>query len=145
MKEHEQPADVVGEDLGRPEPVDASFLGGVIVQLQVMGVHAWPECPYPEVAYLRNPHRHVFHIRAYLLTTGDRAVEILRFQHKLKNYLEKTYATPGRNELDFQNRSCEQLAHELLHRFGLHACDVLEDGENGAWIFRKKVMLAHAT
>lgn len=30
--------------------------------------------------------------------------------------------------------SCEQIATELAYEFLLSKCEVLEDGENGAWV-----------
>ena len=36
----------------------------VIVKLQVDGIHCWPDAEevFPEVGFLSDPHRHMFHI-----------------------------------------------------------------------------------
>jgi len=37
---------------------------------------------------------------------------------------------------NFGNRSCEDIAEELIETFDLLNCEVLEDGENGAYLWR---------
>jgi hypothetical protein len=64
----------------------------VFCTTQIEGTHNWPSCPYDEVDYLRVPHRHVFHIKAYKpVTHSDRDVEFIMLKHQIRNYLIKKY------------------------------------------------------
>lgn len=104
----------------------------VVVSLQWEGVHQWAECPFEDVAFLRFPHRHVFHIRAEkLVTHSDRDVEIIKLKREILASLADDFGNGfiGR-------KSCEDLCKHLMARHGLHAVEVLEDGENGAKIWR---------
>lgn len=95
-------------------------------------IHNWPGCPFDEVAYLRNPHRHIFHIKAYhAVNHDDRDVEFIMMKHRIEEYLIATY--PDRK---FGAKSCEMLGRELIEKFNLTRCEVSEDGENGAIITR---------
>lgn len=109
----------------------------IVVTLQVEGFHCWPQAP-DEVDFLRHRHRHIFHIKCWKnVTHGDRDIEIILFKRAMIHYLnkrynqEEIYLTPI---LEFESKSCEQLAEELCVKFDLSACEVLEDGENGAYV-----------
>lgn len=66
----------------------------VVVNLEVEGTHCWPECPIPEVSFLRNPHRHVFKIRCEKpVSHSDRDVEIIMLKRAVKSYLVSQYQT----------------------------------------------------
>jgi hypothetical protein len=92
------------------------------------GIHCWPECPFEEVKYLRDPHRHIFHIKAHKqVFHDDRDVEFIMLKHQVETYLRDTYPR-GRMGLT----SCEMLGRELMNKFGLIEVEVSEDGENGA-------------
>jgi len=55
-----------------------SLKKSVVVTLQVEGVHYWEDCPIPEVAFLKNLHRHIFHIKAMkTVQHNDRDIEII--------------------------------------------------------------------
>jgi hypothetical protein len=102
--------------------------------LQVEGTHNWPGCPFDEVAYLRDPHRHVFHIKAYkLVTHSDRDVEFIMLKHQIVQFFEDRYMCSGSSKLcEFGAKSCEMIAQELINQFDLSRCEVSEDNENGA-------------
>lgn len=121
------------------------FIEQVYCRLQVEGTHSWPNCPFDEVAYLRDRHRHVFHIKAYKqVTHSDRDVEFIMLKHEIKNYLEARYysydisngntITQGTHLHEFGSMSCEMIAKELIEQFDLSACEVNEDDENGAFV-----------
>lgn len=100
----------------------------IVVNLQFEGIHCWPTCPIEEVKYLREPHRHMFHICCKKhVKHDDRDIEIIQFKHRVCEYLNELY--PDHN---MGSTSCEMLAENLTARFGLCYCSVLEDGENGA-------------
>lgn len=104
----------------------------VFCTLQIEGTHRWPDCPFPEVAYLRDEHRHLFYIKAYkTVTHSDRDVEFIILKHRIEEYFIKYY----NNTLHlcaFGAKSCEMIAEELIAEFGLSRCEVSEDNENGA-------------
>ena len=112
----------------------------VVVRLQIEGLHCWPnaENVFPEVGFLADPHRHIFFIelkkRVY---HDDRDIEIILFKRSVLEYLTEKYDNTNvesyyYHSLDFGSKSCEMLAKELLFKFDLEYCSVLEDGENGA-------------
>ena len=103
----------------------------VIAKLRVEGIHAWRDCPLKEVAFLRHPHRHEFHITCTkAVTHGDRDVEIIMLKRAVAKHLADLYGTP----CDFGTQSCEQIAAGLFRHFELDSCEVLEDGENGGLV-----------
>ena len=109
-------------------PINRLTLTEVYCSLQVEGTHCWPECPIPEVDYLRFPHRHMFHIKAYKkVSHSDRDVEFIKLKQEITTYIQNAYPL-GK----FGSMSCEMLAHELIMNFSLSRCDVSEDNENGA-------------
>jgi len=112
----------------------------VYCSLQLEGIHNWPNCPHEEVAYLRNNHRHMFHIKTWVdVGHDDRDVEFIIFKHQVEEYLINKY---GMNEelgirvCEFGPMSCEMIARELIEHFNLSRCEVSEDGENGAIVTR---------
>ncbi len=109
----------------------------VVSSLQVEGLHCWPEAKqvFPEVGFLSDPHRHMFHITAVKkVEHNDRDVEIIKMKHDIQEYLESEYHSRYFGCLDFNRMSCEDIAEELVNVFELMSCKVLEDGENGAII-----------
>ena len=89
----------------------------VYCSLQIEGTHNWPGCPFDEVAYLRDTHRHVFHINS-------------KYLNAVKHLADGT-EIPGKKLCEFGSRSCEMIAEELIVTFNLSRCEVSEDGENG--------------
>lgn len=107
------------------------------ITFQKEGIHAYPAAltdpKLKDVAFLGNPHRHIFHFRVWLeVFHDDRDVEFILF----KRELEALYQSSGPYTTDFQ--SCEMLARELIMYVREHytgrevAVEVSEDGENGA-------------
>lgn len=105
----------------------------VYCTVQVEGIHRWETCPFEEVFYLRDPHRHVFHIKAYKqVNHDDRDVEFIMLKHQIENHLYTEYGSDLTNVCEFGNMSCEMIAKELIRLFDLSRCEVSEDNENGA-------------
>ena len=95
------------------------------------GFHRWPQAP-DEVGFLRDRHRHIFHVRAEkTVTHDDRDVEFIL----LKRAVEAEIKTLS-DEEDMEAWSCERWATELLQRLQLDKVEVSEDGENGAVVER---------
>jgi len=107
----------------------------VFCTTQLDGTHNWPECPFDEVAYLRDPHRHMFHIKATkIVTHTDRDTEFIMLKHQVIEYLRNKYYNNLMHCYEFGAMSCEMIASELFVEFGLIECEVSEDGENGATV-----------
>ena len=116
----------------------------VYCTLQLEGLHHWPGCPIAEVSYLKDLHRHVFHIKAHkLVTHADRDVEFIELKHKINLYLEHEYWDGTLRLMHFGAQSCEMIAKELITKFNLSKCEVSEDGENGAIVTVKKEIVSH--
>ena len=104
----------------------------VWVKTSFTGFHRWKDAS-AEVAYLRDWHRHVFHVRVMVEVTHDnRDVEFHLLKGKVDQYLKEDYA-----DQHFE-ASCEQIAVNLLDRFNAALVEVSEDGENGATVIRRK-------
>lgn len=105
----------------------------VFVTFQLEGLHHWPECPFEEVAYLRDLHRHMFHFKATKrVTHSDRDVEFIMLKHQMIEHLEEEYWDDDQKCLMFGSMSCEMIGKELIEKFDLTEIEVSEDGENGA-------------
>jgi 6-pyruvoyl-tetrahydropterin synthase len=113
----------------------------VFVTTTFAALHRWPDAPEP-VVYLRDLHRHLFHVRVELdVQHNDREVEFLM----LKDWLDSTLAvmlqrhdekiTPSIGSTSCE-AVCEALAASLTDRYPGRGClvAVSEDGENGALI-----------
>lgn len=101
----------------------------VVATFQHEATHNWPHAKdeAPEVAFLSNEHRHVFHVKLIKeVSHGDRDIEFIILKRRAQEYLQATY---GR---EFGRRSCEDVAEELLEYFKCSEVQVFEDGENGA-------------
>lgn len=99
--------------------------------IQVEGFHCWPEAP-AEVAFLRQEHRHLFHIKGCVqVYHDDRDVEFILLGRKMLGFFHRVYPDGRLGRL-----SCEMLAQQFVDEFDLTLCEVSEDGENGAWIVK---------
>ena len=98
----------------------------VIVRLQVDGMHNFPKAAelFPEVAFLAERHRHIFHIEA--------KKEFLMFKKDITDYLKQMYYKPETRTHEFGAMSCEMIAKIILNQFNCTAVSVWEDLENGA-------------
>lgn len=107
----------------------------VYARTEVEGFHHWPNAP-ETVKFLRDRHRHMFHIRAgAYVTETDRQVEFILMKREIVAALSPLKSPDG--TYDFKSMSCEDIAIYLWHGLnysGLKVSwvDVSEDGENGA-------------
>ena len=102
----------------------------VWVTTSFIGYHRWRDAPEP-VAFLRDFHRHVFHVKVMVeVTHDDRQIEFIMLKRELDNYLEENLA-----ERQF-DLSCEQIALILLREYKANMVEVSEDGENGARVIQ---------
>lgn len=101
-----------------------------------IGFHFWKDAP-DKLAYLRVPHRHVFHVEVQVnVSHHDRQIEF----HLLKKLVDEVIAdwSMGTQELA-KPYSCERMAGMLLDtlteaKFDTRQVSVSEDGENGATV-----------
>tara|TARA_B100000953_G_scaffold300250_1_gene304404 strand:+ start:2042 stop:2401 length:360 start_codon:yes stop_codon:yes gene_type:complete len=109
----------------------------VIASLQVEGLHFWKDCDIEEVRFLKNLHRHIFHITVKKkVSHNDRDIEIIKLQRSIKSFLMDKFVFKdcSHGTCHFGNMSCEDIAEMLVDKFKLDYCKVLEDNENGAEI-----------
>ena len=107
----------------------------VIVKLQVDAMHNFPKAAelFPEVAFLADRHRHMFHFEVKKeVFHDDRDVEFIMLKRDITDYLKQMYYKPETRTHEFGPRSCEMLAKEILNQFNCTAVSVWEDLENGA-------------
>jgi hypothetical protein len=109
------------------------------------GIHCYPAAATDprlntageyDVAFLANPHRHIFHFRVSIdVWHNDRDIEFIQF----KRWLESLYSGNS-SVLALDWKSCEMIADDLYiqiaNRYPGRAVviEVSEDGENGCCI-----------
>jgi hypothetical protein len=104
-----------------------------MVQTTFAGSHCWPTAPEGKHVHLRNPHRHLFHVKLLIQQFhDDRDIEFLDFKDRLDAFL-KTFP------FFLGHKSCEMMATEIGKWAKSDAersvkVEVWEDGENGALI-----------
>ena len=106
----------------------------IIVRLQIEGLHRWPDAAkvFPEVSFLSDPHRHIFHIECRKeVFHDDRDSEFIMFKRDVREHFVK-YFNADLRLFDFDTMSCEMIARELLEKFECVYVSVFEDNENGA-------------
>ena len=112
----------------------------VVVTFQIEGFHCWPEAKdvFPEVAFLSDRHRHMFHFRCYAsVTHTDRDEEFILLNRKIQKALRIGFTSSETNVLEFGRMSCEDIGEWLLESFpALYKVEVWEDGENGCAVER---------
>ena len=107
----------------------------VIVSLTFAGIHHWPGAVHFEgKEYLADPHRHLFHVKAWApVRHDDRDIEILDLKEQLQDWIKVKYRKAQHGSHELHASSCEDVARKLLDAFPrLSQVEVLEDGENGA-------------
>jgi len=107
----------------------------VIVRLQVDGEHNFPAAKelFPEVAFLSDPHRHIFHIEAKVeVFHDDRDKEFICLKRDIQDFFRQMYYNPEKRTHVFGPMSCEMIATKVLNQFGCKSVQVWEDLENGA-------------
>lgn len=108
----------------------------IVVNFNLEGLHQWTTCDIDQVAYLRNLHRHVFYFTVKVPVTHlDRDIEIIKLKHDLVSYFVTKYFDKEYSCCNFGTKSCEELAVELLTITSGHEASVLEDNENGAYVY----------
>jgi hypothetical protein len=109
------------------------YRSAIWITTQFEGFHAWTGCPFEDVDFLRDRHRHIFHVKLTVpVTHSDRDVEFIRFKREVNEFLKQKWPD---GELGCM--SCEMIGSVLLDHFtNASVCEVSEDGENGAIVGR---------
>ena len=108
----------------------------IIMNTRFVGYHYWKDAPI-KVDFLKNVHRHEFHVEIKLsVDHDDRELEFCFIKDHLSSFLNGRYKNRTFTE------SCEQIAGNVLNfiwvEYGLSRkvyVKVMEDGENGAEIY----------
>jgi len=89
---------------------------------------------YPDAGnFLKNEHRHLFFICVKIrVWDNNREIEFLEKKKEIETYITEKYANRF-----LMGVSCEDIAEELLHKFGAFFVSVYEDNENGAEIYEE--------
>ncbi|MBO4221981.1 hypothetical protein [Bradyrhizobium neotropicale] len=102
----------------------------ITVKFQVPGFHRWPDAPEHR-AYLRNDHRHLFHVEVSTpVEHHERQIEL----HDLMDEAKELFCQPT------NWASCESMAYHLAtrlsdkHQGAPFRVAVFEDGEAGATV-----------
>ncbi len=102
----------------------------IVIKTQFEAIHNWPDCGIESVSYLRNPHRHIFHVEMKWIVEGlNRDIEFIDQKHKVDDFIHKKLAYKNIGAM-----SCEMIASRLMTKFNARFVSVFEDGENGAEI-----------
>ena len=100
----------------------------VWITTQFRAFHRWKDAQ-DNVVFLRDYHRHVFHVKLGMKVSHDnREIEFFNFQKNADLYIFDHFMDA------LLELSCEQIAIELLKEFSGSFCEVSEDGENGALV-----------
>lgn len=111
----------------------------IIINLQVEGIHNWPDANklIPEVGFLSDLHRHMFHITVEKqVNHDDRDIEIIMFKRSINEFLIRNFYDTKYNMLNFKSNSCEMISLMILNHFNCTSVQVLEDGENGSKTYK---------
>ena len=124
-----------------------SIKSSIIIRFQLEGFHNFPKAIelFPEVSFLSERHRHIFHFECKKqVFHDDRDVEFIIFKRKVQSYMIEKFGS-SKYEMnhplfayhcEFGPMSCEMIARDLLEKFELESVSVFEDGENGASLER---------
>lgn len=103
-------------------------------------LHCWPNAP-EEVAFLRNPHRHQFHVTVILsVVHEDRDLEFFIIKDRVDYWLHRNF-----DKCDLGPMSCETMGEQIgtyldsLYPNRLVSVEVAEDGINSAIISYERV------
>lgn len=105
----------------------------VYVTSEFIATHAWPACPFEEVSFLRNQHRHKFFVKVmFRVSKDDREIEFFMAKQQLDSFLYGAY-----HDNNLGSLSCEMLAKSIYTYMDSKVGTVIgvqvsEDNENGA-------------
>ena len=103
----------------------------VVIKTDFPATHHWPDCPIPEVNFLKHPHRHLFYVvMKFRVGHNDRDIEFINMKMDVEDFIMREYYNQFLGK-----KSCEDIAEELMNDFKADFVSVFEDNENGAEIY----------
>ena len=103
----------------------------IIVNTRFSALHCWPKCNIPGKEYLRNTHRHEFHVQVKIqVNHTDRDIEFITFKEELDSFLQDSF-----QQRNLSTMSCEMICEIIKKEFfgySIVYIRVMEDGENGS-------------
>lgn len=101
----------------------------VIIKTSFEAIHHWPDCPFEDVFFLRQPHRHIFHVTMkWPVHHNDRDKEFILAKREVEDFLLQEWHGNHMGSM-----SCEDFCEALLTQFPTAIyVSVFEDNENGA-------------
>lgn len=118
--------------------VQVAYSAFIMVNHSFIAQHRWAACPFPEQAFLKNWHRHVFGVKVQLVMQhNDRDLEFFRVQNTLREVCKPW-------EHKQVEKSCEMFGVDILKTLLEMGYPVLgvrvdEDGENEAQIMNRSL------
>lgn len=110
------------------------------VTTSFVGFHCWPKAPKAR-AYLRRPHRHVFHVKVTVpVEIMDREVEFHDLKDELNTVIQERVA-PWMTAEQKCKDSCEKIAESIAlgmndeYGYKRMKVEVSEDGECGGLVY----------
>lgn len=108
----------------------------IFIKTQFEKLHKWENAPKSE-AFLRNLHRHIFHVKVTIsVEDDDREIEYFALKKKVDQII-KNHIT-GTTDTHKETMSCEQIAEIILDVLELEydnneiQVEISEDNENGS-------------
>ena len=90
----------------------------IVIKTQIEGTHYWSQCNIDEVNFLKNVHRHIFHIRVIKeVSHNERDIEIIQFKRNINDFLKRKFYIESERTHCFNNYSCESIAELILEEF----------------------------
>lgn len=114
----------------------------ITVRTSFQGIHCWKDAP-EQVAFLRYPHRHVFHVAVMChVTHADRELEFFMVRQEVDSFLVDRFPPYHEKMPDLRQlgqSSCETVADDIrLYLLALYkrnfSVSVKEDDENSATV-----------
>lgn len=112
----------------------------LVVSFEIDGLHYWPNAPL-RYSEFEHPHRHLFKIVCYFPTresndVARREEELWELRRKCITKVMETFAFRDCEQCNFEDRSCEGIAQELIHLLKATEVFVGEEYWLGAWARR---------
>ena len=83
----------------------------IITDFQAL--HNWPECPFDEVSYLKNEHRHKIIVTVKVKTIEDRGIEFFMLKDKVDKIIIDLFGARRTKKLG--RMSMEEIGTKILH------------------------------
>lgn len=85
----------------------------VEIKTDFEGIHNWKDCPFKEVDFLKNPHRHKIYIKVKIETSEDREIEFFRLKFAVDEIIENLY---GKEKLKILGGdSMESISEDIIN------------------------------